>query len=74
MAYCNSPYAPRTRRGAVALVVPKGLPVSEATRRTGVHQTTPHRWIQKAQDLELAWNTHVPTLSSAPHRPSNTLP
>lgn len=74
MAYSNNPYAPKARRLAVNLVARNGLSVAEAARRSGVHRTTLHRWIAKARQLELAWNAHVPTLSSMPPRRSNELP
>ena len=74
MAYSNNPYAPKARRAAVDLVVRQGMSVAEAARRSGVHRTTLYRWIEKAKTLDLAWNAHIPTLSSAPRHHPHTLP
>lgn len=74
MAYSNNPYAPKARRAAVDLVIRQGMSAAEAARRSGVHRTTPYRWMEKAKTLDLAWNAHVPTLSSAPRHHPHTLP
>ena len=74
MAYSNNPYAPKPRRAAVDLVIRQGMSAAEAARRSGVHRTTPYRWMEKAKTLDLAWNAHVPTLSSAPRHHPHTLP
>ena len=74
MAYSNNPYAPKARRAAVDLVIRQGMSVAEAARRSGVHRTTLYRWIEKAKTLDLAWNAHIPTLSSAPRHHPHTLP
>lgn len=74
MSYSNNPYAPKARRLAVDLVTQQGLSIAEAARRSGVHRTTLHRWIRKTRVLELAWNAHIPTLSSASHYHPNRLP
>lgn len=74
MAYSNNPYAPKTRRAAVDLVIRQGMSAAEAARRSGVHRTTPYRWMEKAKTLDLAWNAHIPTLSSAPRHHPHTLP
>ena len=50
------------------------MSVAEAARRSGVHRTTLYRWIEKAKTLDLAWNAHIPTLSSAPQHHPHTLP
>ena len=73
MSYSNNPYAPKARRLAVNLVTQEGLSVIEAARRSGVHRTTLHRWIQKTRALELHWNAHLPTLSAAAHTHPNQL-
>ena len=75
MAYSNNPYAPKARRAAVDLAIRQGMSVAEAARRSGVHRTTLYRWIEKAKTLDLAWNAHIPTLSSAPrHHPHLEFP
>lgn len=74
MSYSNNPYAPKARREAVNLVIRDGLSVVEAARRGGVHRTTLHRWIRKTREMDLHWNAHIPTLSSAPPHRSNELP
>lgn len=74
MAYSNNPYAPKARRAVVDLVIRQGMSAAEAARRSGVHRTTPYRWMEKAKTLDLAWNAHVPTLSSAPRHHPHTLP
>ena len=74
MAYSNNPYAPKARRAAVDLVIRQGMSAAEAARRSGVHRTTLYRWIEKAKTLDLAWNAHIPTLSSAPRHHPHTLP
>jgi transposase InsO family protein len=67
MAYSSNPLLPKARRFAVNLVIREGLSVSVAARRSGINRSTLYRWMRRAEQLELHWHAHIPTLSSRPH-------
>ena len=64
MAYSNSPLLPKARRQAVNLVLKGGLSVAVAARRSGVHRTTPHRWLRRAKRFR--GNAFIPPESLRP--------
>lgn len=73
MVYSTNPHAPKARRQAVNYVIRDGHSIREAATKFGVHRRTIGTWIKKARELELPWNAHIPTLSSAPLRPAHSL-
>ncbi len=68
MSYSNNPLLPKARRQAVKLVLKEGFSVTTAAKKSGIHRSTLHRWLVKAQDLhKVPVSIHgLPGLRAAP--------
>ena len=64
MSYSNNPLLPKARRQAVKLVLKEGFSITTAAKKSGIHRSTLHRWLVKAQNLHKVTGIH--TRSSRP--------